>query len=148
MCDTRRICDGFDWWFQDSPERGDPAGPDFRRCEDTAVCEWNGRRFCREHFAGVRESPLHLAQVALTFAAEALREEAEFSLHYTDERSRKMFVEGDAAGLTRWEIEAAVRRAERARMEEARAADAGSRSYRREISEGRWTVRWHRKDLP
>lgn len=143
-----RICDGFDWWFQDLPDREDPVGPDCRRCEEAAAREWHGRWFCEEHLAGVRANPLYLAQVALTFAAEALREEAEFSLHYADDRSRKMFAEGDAAGLTRWEIEAAVRRAERARMEEARAADAGSGSYRREISKSRWTVRWRRAEAP
>ena len=142
----RRTCDGFDWCFMGPAGLTDPGGPSPIKCAETAVRECDGRWLCEEHFVVIRTSPLYLAHLTLTYAAEVLDEESDFSEHYNDERSERLFEEAGATALARSRIESAMERAERFRLAEARAADSGSHGYRREIADGRWTVKWPRPD--
>ena len=101
---------------------------------------------CEEHLVAVQTDPLQMAHLALHYAAEVLDEESDLSEHYNDERSERLFEEAGTAGCVLMRLESATERAEQFRLTEARAADNGSHGYRREIGDGRWTVKWPRPD--
>lgn len=153
-------CEGFHCVFFDAPGRVGAWGPVIRKCQDPGINHWLFRRFCAEHLAVVRESPIHGAFVALTATDGAVTEAGHvlryrFSDDATDdpfkfERSSVLERLGAARNCVEQTVKhlhSAIQAIERSRMEVLRASFTDGWDWRNPAGDG-WTIRgsdWYPK---